>query len=175
MSCLTKTYRRQFPISATYVFTIHKSQGQTIDYVIGDIAPTPQFNITPFAVSRGAVAGTQFGCYVTLMTRFLRGTLLRTCGWKMRDCSIWRTTQRRLGMNHACHNVVWQYGFLSRTWQLYVIMRFHRPCEARWPVSSLSLINVFSLSSSNRKSSSSSDGVGPIARILSPPRKSLTL
>jgi uncharacterized membrane protein len=32
---------------------LHKAQGQTIDYVIVDIAPTPQFNVTPFAAYVG--------------------------------------------------------------------------------------------------------------------------
>jgi ATP-dependent exoDNAse (exonuclease V) alpha subunit len=32
-----------------YAFTDHKAQGQTLPYAVIDIAPTPQFTITPFA------------------------------------------------------------------------------------------------------------------------------
>jgi ATP-dependent exoDNAse (exonuclease V) alpha subunit len=45
----TKVYRRQYPLCAAYAFTDHKSQGQTIGYVIVDISPTKKFPVTPFA------------------------------------------------------------------------------------------------------------------------------
>jgi ATP-dependent exoDNAse (exonuclease V) alpha subunit len=36
----TKVFRRQYPLCAAYAFTDHKGQGQTMPYVIVDIAPT---------------------------------------------------------------------------------------------------------------------------------------
>jgi hypothetical protein len=45
----TQIHRRQFPLCAAYAFTDHKSQGQTIEYVIVDIGPTKKFPVDPFA------------------------------------------------------------------------------------------------------------------------------
>lgn len=45
----TKIFRRQYPLCAAYAFTDHKSQGQTIKYVIVDIGRTKRFPVTPFA------------------------------------------------------------------------------------------------------------------------------
>jgi hypothetical protein len=40
--------RRQLAITAAYAYMDFKSQGQTIEYVIVDIAPTPTFKLSPF-------------------------------------------------------------------------------------------------------------------------------
>ena len=40
--------RRQFAITPAYAYTDFKSQGQTIENVIVDIAPTPSFKLSPF-------------------------------------------------------------------------------------------------------------------------------
>jgi hypothetical protein len=45
----TQVHRRQFPLCGAYAFTDHKSQGQTIEYVIVDIGPTRKFPVDPFA------------------------------------------------------------------------------------------------------------------------------
>ncbi len=41
--------RRQFAITAGYAFTDYKSQGQTIEYVIIDLAPPPSGQTSPFS------------------------------------------------------------------------------------------------------------------------------
>lgn len=47
----TKVYRRQYALTAAYVFTDYKAQGQTIENVIIDIRPVPgNFKITLFGV-----------------------------------------------------------------------------------------------------------------------------
>jgi ATP-dependent exoDNAse (exonuclease V) alpha subunit len=40
--------RRQFPITAAYAFTDYRSQGQTITYVLVDIAPPPRGTLSLF-------------------------------------------------------------------------------------------------------------------------------
>lgn len=49
--------RRQIPLTPTYTFTDYRSQGQTLEPVIVDIAPPPHSQLTPFnvyvALSRG--------------------------------------------------------------------------------------------------------------------------
>jgi ATP-dependent exoDNAse (exonuclease V) alpha subunit len=45
----TGVHHHQYPLSAAYAFTNHKSQGQTIEYVIVDIAMTTKLPITLFA------------------------------------------------------------------------------------------------------------------------------
>jgi hypothetical protein len=45
---LTKVHQRQYPMCGGYAFTDHKAQGQTLPYAVIDIAPTPQFAVTPF-------------------------------------------------------------------------------------------------------------------------------
>jgi hypothetical protein len=44
----TQIHRHQYPVCVAYAFTDHKSQGQTIEYVIVDIGPTKKFPIDPF-------------------------------------------------------------------------------------------------------------------------------
>ena len=50
--------RRQFPITAAYAFTDYRSQGQTMPYVLVDIAPPPSGTLSLFnlyvALSRSA-------------------------------------------------------------------------------------------------------------------------
>ena len=41
-------WRRQFPITASYAFTIYRSQGQTLPYVIVDITKPPTGGLTLF-------------------------------------------------------------------------------------------------------------------------------
>ena len=90
--------------------------------MIVDIAPTPQFNVTPFVA------------YVGLSRSNGRDTIWLICDFDDKIFTqhpsedLWvedeklqhlvDDTERRLGMNHARHNVVWHYGFLSRMWQL---------------------------------------------------------
>ena len=53
--------RRQFPITAAYAFTDYRSQGQTITYVLVDIAPPPR--------------GSLFNLYVVLSRSSGRDTI----------------------------------------------------------------------------------------------------
>jgi len=45
----TQIVRRQYTLSASYAFTDHKSQGQTIEHVIVDIGPMKRFLVDPFS------------------------------------------------------------------------------------------------------------------------------
>lgn len=45
----THVYCRQYALSASYAFTDHKAQGQTIERVIVDIGPTKRFPVDPFS------------------------------------------------------------------------------------------------------------------------------
>jgi hypothetical protein len=43
-----KIHCRQYPLCIAYVFTDHKAQDQTIEYVIVDIGLTKKFPVDPF-------------------------------------------------------------------------------------------------------------------------------
>jgi len=45
----SQIHRRQFALVASYAFTDHKVQGQTIENVIVDIGPTKRFSVDAFA------------------------------------------------------------------------------------------------------------------------------
>ena len=67
--------RRQFAITAGYAFTDYKSQGQTIEYVIIDLAPPPSGRTSPFstyvALSRSCGRDT-----IRILREFERDTFL---------------------------------------------------------------------------------------------------